>query len=168
MPRCKVHYWAEGGSNTDVAQGRVTYDGIRCSCCQKIYGLRGFVNHAGGNGDCRPASIFLRDGRSLLDCMIKVMHDNRTREDMNRPRNHLFEGENDDICSVCQYGGELILCDQCPSAFHRTCLGLKVNCFPSQLCQLSAIFLFYSLSFFYFVVTSIHYFHIRITGLALG
>ncbi|KAK7372105.1 hypothetical protein VNO80_05474 [Phaseolus coccineus] len=126
MRRCKVYYWEEGGSNTALAQGRITYDGIKCSCCQKIYGLRGFVNHAGGSGDSRPsACIFLKDGRSLLDCMIKVMHDSRTREDMNRPCNDLFGGENDDICSVCQYGGELILCDKCPSAFHRTCLGLN-------------------------------------------
>ncbi|XP_014503178.2 uncharacterized protein LOC106763506 [Vigna radiata var. radiata] len=126
MPRCKVYYWAEGGSNTDSAQGRITYDGIKCSCCQKIYGIRGFVNHAGGSGDCRPsASIFLKDGRSLLDCIIKEMHDDRTREDMNRPCNDLLRGENDDICSVCQYGGELILCDRCPSAFHKTCLGLN-------------------------------------------
>ncbi|TKY56488.1 Increased DNA methylation 1 [Spatholobus suberectus] len=93
---------------------------------KKIYGLGGFVNHAGGSSDCRPsASIFLKDGRSLLECMIKVMHDQRTREDMMRPCNDLCEGENDNICSVCQYGGELILCDQCPSAFHRTCLGLE-------------------------------------------
>ncbi|CAJ1970650.1 unnamed protein product [Sphenostylis stenocarpa] len=126
MPRCKVYYRAEGGSNTDVAEGRITYDGIKCSCCKKIYGLGGFVNHAGGSADCRTsARIFLKNGRSLLDCMIKVMHDSRTREDMNRPCNALFKGENDDICSVCQYGGELILCDQCPSAFHRTCLGLE-------------------------------------------
>ncbi|XP_027941263.1 uncharacterized protein LOC114195068 [Vigna unguiculata] len=126
MPRCKVYYWEEGGSNTDSAQGRVTYDGIKCSCCQKIYGIRGFVNHAGGSGECKPAaSIFLKDGRSLLDCMIEAMHDDRTREDMNKPCNDLLRGENDDICSVCQYGGELILCDQCPSAFHWTCLGLN-------------------------------------------
>lgn len=127
MPRCKVYYSEEGGSNTDLAQGRITYDGIKCNCCQKIYGLRGFVNHAGGSGDCRPsARIFLKDGRSIFDCMIKAMHDNRTREDMNRSCNDLFGGENDDICSICQYGGELILCDHCPSAFHGTCLGLNV------------------------------------------
>ncbi|KAG2391568.1 Increased DNA methylation 1 [Vigna angularis] len=91
MSRCKVYYWVEGGSNTDSAQGRITYYGIKCSCCQEIYGIRGFVNHAGGTGDCRPsASIFLKDGRSLLDCMIKEMHDDRTREDMNRPCNDLI------------------------------------------------------------------------------
>ncbi|KAL2584991.1 hypothetical protein AAZV13_14G160600 [Glycine max] len=126
MSRCKVYCWAEGGRNSNVVEGRITYDGIKCSCCLKIYGLGGFVNHAGGSSDCRPsASIFLKDGRSILDCMIKAMHDHRTREDMNRPCSDLCEGENDNICSVCQYGGELVLCDRCPSAFHSACLGLE-------------------------------------------
>ncbi|KAK7385538.1 hypothetical protein VNO78_31261 [Psophocarpus tetragonolobus] len=125
MSRCKVYCYA-GGRNPDVAEGRITYDGIKCSCCQKIYGIDGFVNHAGVSSDCRTsASIFLKDGRSLLDCMIKAMHNHRTREDMNTPCYALSEGENDNICSVCQFGGELILCDQCPSAFHKACLGLE-------------------------------------------
>nr|XP_043635253.1 uncharacterized protein LOC122606467 [Erigeron canadensis] len=33
--------------------------------------------------------------------------------------------ESDYICSVCHYGGELVLCDQCPSSFHARCLGLE-------------------------------------------
>ncbi|ESQ31516.1 hypothetical protein EUTSA_v10005427mg [Eutrema salsugineum] len=32
--------------------------------------------------------------------------------------------KNCDVCCVCHYGGELLLCDGCPSAFHHTCLGL--------------------------------------------
>ncbi|KAG5122621.1 hypothetical protein JHK84_040961 [Glycine max] len=67
MSRCKVYCWAEGGRNSNVVEGRITYDGIKCSCCLKIYGLGGFVNHAGGSSDCRPsASIFLKDGKPLI------------------------------------------------------------------------------------------------------
>ncbi|KAL2317482.1 hypothetical protein Fmac_031358 [Flemingia macrophylla] len=125
-PRCKVYCGAAGAENPVVVEGRITYDGIKCSCCKKVYGLAGFVSHAGGSSDCRPsARIFLKDGRSLLDCMVKVMQDHRIKEDINRPCSDLCEGENDNVCSVCHYGGELILCDQCPSAFHRTCLGLE-------------------------------------------
>ena len=28
--------------------------------------------------------------------------------------------ENYDLCNTCGYGGELILCDSCPRAFHKT------------------------------------------------
>ncbi|XP_031483970.1 uncharacterized protein LOC116253333 isoform X2 [Nymphaea colorata] len=33
--------------------------------------------------------------------------------------------ESDSICSICHYGGFLILCDQCPSSFHLDCVNLK-------------------------------------------
>ncbi|MBA0676534.1 hypothetical protein Goari_018009, partial [Gossypium aridum] len=36
-----------------------------------------------------------------------------------------IEHENDEACSVCCYGGELICCEHCPSAFHMNCLGLN-------------------------------------------
>lgn len=35
----------------------------------------------------------------------------------------------DSVCSVCQYGGSLILCDHCPSSYHLSCLDLEVH-FP--------------------------------------
>ncbi|WJX63610.1 hypothetical protein P8452_48473 [Trifolium repens] len=126
LPKFKVFYREiEGEGNSPTAEGRITREGIKCNCCQNIYGLSGFANHAGGSSKCRPSTcIFLKDGRSLLDCMREVMQDHKAREVMEEPCNYLFEGENDNICSVCNYGGELILCDQCPSAFHKNCLNL--------------------------------------------
>ncbi|KAG2243779.1 hypothetical protein Bca52824_094383 [Brassica carinata] len=32
--------------------------------------------------------------------------------------------KNCDVCCVCHFGGDLLLCDGCPSAFHHTCIGL--------------------------------------------
>ncbi|XP_045786550.1 uncharacterized protein LOC123881847 [Trifolium pratense] len=127
LPKYKVFYReTEGEGNSPMVEGRITREGIKCSCCQNIYGLSGFANHAGGSSTCWPsACIFLKDGRSLLDCMREVMQDHRAREVMEKPCNYMFEGENDNICSVCNYGGELILCDQCPSAFHKNCLNLE-------------------------------------------
>lgn len=128
LPRYKVYYWETEGRDSPTFEGRITLEGIKCTCCQNVFGLSSFANHAGGSSNRRPsACIFLKDGRSLLDCMREVMHDQRSRETKEKPCNNLFEGENDNICSVCNYGGELILCDQCPSSFHKKCLNLEVD-----------------------------------------
>ncbi|XP_061348068.1 uncharacterized protein LOC133293509 [Gastrolobium bilobum] len=126
LPRSKVYY-LEKSRYRAMAEGRITRDGIKCNCCQTVYSLVGFEKHASGSSTPRPAAnIFLEDyGRSLLDCQIQIMQDYRIRETKEKPCNGLFQGENDYICSVCHYGGELILCDQCPSSFHKTCLGLE-------------------------------------------
>ena len=36
--------------------------------------------------------------------------------------------EHQDICNECWDGGEMIVCDMCPMAFHLACIGLK--CMP--------------------------------------
>ncbi|KAK6922794.1 Agenet-like domain [Dillenia turbinata] len=33
--------------------------------------------------------------------------------------------QNDTICTVCHYGGDLILCDYCTSSYHLGCMGIK-------------------------------------------
>ena len=32
---------------------------------------------------------------------------------------------NADVCGVCDNGGKLICCDDCPAAFHAECLGYE-------------------------------------------
>nr|GEX48621.1 zinc finger, RING/FYVE/PHD-type, acyl-CoA N-acyltransferase, Jas TPL-binding domain protein [Tanacetum cinerariifolium] len=39
-------------------------------------------------------------------------------------------GTNDEYCSFCYGGGELLLCDSCTSSFHSTCIGL--DCVPNS------------------------------------
>ncbi|MED6159563.1 hypothetical protein PIB30_043342, partial [Stylosanthes scabra] len=124
LPRSKVSYKRKGRLYS--AEGRITSDGIKCNCCLKVYSLSGFESHASGFSTSRPAAcIILEDGRSLLDCLIKTMQDHMTREANAKPKEDLLQGENDNICSVCHFGGDLILCDQCPSSFHGICLGLE-------------------------------------------
>ncbi|RDX95820.1 Increased DNA methylation 1, partial [Mucuna pruriens] len=128
LPRSKVYYKAKGRYRTvrTLADGKITRDGIKCNCCHAIYNLVDFEKHASRSGTTRPsASIFLEDGRSLLDCQIQMMQDYKTRGTSGKSFRDLSLADNDFICSVCRYGGELILCDKCPSSFHQICLGLE-------------------------------------------
>ncbi|XP_048333889.2 uncharacterized protein LOC107406307 isoform X2 [Ziziphus jujuba] len=126
-PRKKVSYHIRKDSNP-MAQGRITAEGVKCNCCKKVFTLSSFEVHAGSTCK-RPASnIYLEDGRSLLDCLIQMIG-NCKQSFKTEPHNGLkgnwLQGESDYICSICHYGGELILCDQCPSSYHKNCLGLK-------------------------------------------
>ncbi|XP_039041560.1 uncharacterized protein LOC120180256 [Hibiscus syriacus] len=126
LPRSKVHYWRK--KQRLKAEGRITRNGIMCKCCGKVYTLGSFVSHGGGDHQRPAAKIFLEDGRSLLDCQMQVIQNSRVK--FGKKKNSQLTcncrmDQNDEICSVCQYGGELILCDQCPSSFHKNCRGLK-------------------------------------------
>ncbi|XP_030524326.1 uncharacterized protein LOC115736661 [Rhodamnia argentea] len=128
LSRRKVYY-RRGKNRSTLAEGRVIRGGIKCSCCKKAFTLRGFAYHAGRNDQRIASCIFLEDGRSLLDCQKQILSDRRmsrfTIEQHDKTKRKWKDGKNDSICSVCHYGGELILCDQCPSSFHQICLGLK-------------------------------------------
>ncbi|PON85456.1 Protein OBERON [Trema orientale] len=128
LPREKVQYRSRK-DQSPMAEGRITRNGIKCSCCQKLFTLTGFEVHARSNYNKPAANIFLEDGRSLLDCQRQIISNcnmqSLTTESHDRMKSSWHRGENDYICSVCQYGGELMLCDSCPSSFHKICLGLK-------------------------------------------
>ncbi|KAM7259224.1 hypothetical protein ACFE04_014965 [Oxalis oulophora] len=70
-------------------------------------------------------NMILIDGRTILDGQTQT----RSRIQIAEPHGEVNlnwpKGQNDIICSICFYGGELLLCDQCPSSFHQDCLGLK-------------------------------------------
>lgn len=34
----------------------------------------------------------------------------------------MLQADHQDYCEVCQQGGEIILCDTCPRAYHLVCL----------------------------------------------
>ncbi|KAJ8550807.1 hypothetical protein K7X08_000177 [Anisodus acutangulus] len=127
LPRSKVQYRGKKDGRP-MAEGRITRAGIKCKCCQKVYGISNFEVHAGSSYHRPSANIFLEDGRSLLDCQLQMKEKTSVRNMRKRPcslnkGSHL--GTNDYVCSVCHYGGELLLCDECPSSFHTGCLGMK-------------------------------------------
>lgn len=130
LPRMKVSCLTDKDGSS-MKKGWVTTNGIKCSCCQMVFSLSSFEAHAAGKTSKRPASnIYLKDGRSLFDCQMQMIGNGKMPSFTRKPNNRMkgnWVCENDYICSVCHYGGELMLCDQCPSSFHKNCLGLKVD-----------------------------------------
>ncbi|XP_062165066.1 increased DNA methylation 1-like [Alnus glutinosa] len=128
LPRTRVHYRGRNGC-APSKKGHITRDGIKCDCCYTLFSLTAFEAHAGSSNHRPAANILLEDGRSLQDCRRQGINNNSTTKLQ----------ENDEICSVCHYGGELVLCDQCPSSFHKSCIGLQDVpvgdwCCPSCAC----------------------------------
>ncbi|XP_058786132.1 increased DNA methylation 1-like [Vicia villosa] len=102
------------GGNDIVKKGSIFSDGIICDCCQESFTMTAFEAHACCTRHRPSSSIFLEDGRSLSECQREALS----------LRGEKMERYNDTICLVCGLGGDLILCDQCPSSFHLGCLGL--------------------------------------------
>ncbi|XP_047955487.1 uncharacterized protein LOC125201428 isoform X2 [Salvia hispanica] len=126
LPRAKVHY-CSGKNGPRIAEGRISREGIKCSCCGGNFTLRNFEAHV-GSSDRRPsANIYLEDGMSLLECQLqlKLRYSSRNSRLEHQPKAAQHNRKSDDICSVCHYGGDLLLCDLCPSSFHTQCVGLK-------------------------------------------
>ncbi|KAM0887419.1 hypothetical protein ACQ4PT_029067 [Festuca glaucescens] len=115
-----------------VKQGTVTGDGyIRClcGCGGRAFTVAEFAAHAGGKATERAsAQLFVGDRRSLSQCLVQLM-----RADVRKNRSSptpspgarvkrkctTEQGDGDCVCSVCADGGEMLLCDCCPSVFHH-------------------------------------------------
>ncbi|MCO5578450.1 hypothetical protein L7F22_032293 [Adiantum nelumboides] len=123
-----------------MKEGALTREGVLCACCGHTFLLSRFEVHA-GSGLHRPsANMFLKDGRSLMDCQQEIeAGDARFGPTKHNQTNFSSSAEsgavqanllqlendaNDNICQMCGDGGKLILCDTCPSAFHADCLYL--------------------------------------------
>nr|GMD71293.1 putative PHD zinc finger protein [Ipomoea batatas] len=98
-----------------VFEGDVLPDGTALA-----YYVRGKVSpsqfeaHAGCASRRKPYShIYTSNGVSLHELSIKLSMERRSSSD-----------ENDDLCSICADGGDLLCCDNCPRAFHTECVSL--------------------------------------------
>jgi hypothetical protein len=68
----------------------------------------------------RYGSIYLMDGRSLREAAQSLASQHKVKT----AGGTLSIAENVDFCHECGDGGELVLCDGCPAAYHQDCLGL--------------------------------------------
>ncbi|EPS69469.1 hypothetical protein M569_05292, partial [Genlisea aurea] len=106
-----------------IKDGIVTRDGILCSCCHKVLSVSEFKFHAGFRSDHPCMNLFLESGRPLISCQLDAWSTEfQSRQVASRINQDDEIDQNDDSCGRCGDVGELICCDNCPSAFHQGCL----------------------------------------------
>ncbi|EOA26504.1 hypothetical protein CARUB_v10022553mg [Capsella rubella] len=89
--------------------------GIHCSCCNKVVSPSLFEAHAGCASRRKPFQhIYTTNGVSLHELSVALSMDKR-----------FSIHENDDLCSICRDGGDLLCCDTCPRSYHKVCASLS-------------------------------------------
>ncbi|CAN6192306.1 unnamed protein product [Urochloa humidicola] len=106
-----VGYYVGGKRLLD---GYIKALGIYCHCCNTVVSPSQFEAHAGRAARRKPYhNIYMSNGVSLHELSISLSK-GQQRSDR----------QSDDLCSICSDGGQLLLCNTCPRAFHRECVGL--------------------------------------------
>ncbi|TKY67145.1 Increased DNA methylation 1 [Spatholobus suberectus] len=112
----EVAYYARG---KQLLVGYKKGFGIVCSCCECEVSPSQFEAHAGWASRRKPyLHIYTSNGVSLHELSISLSKDRR-----------FSTNDNDDLCSICRDGGDLLCCDGCPRAFHIDCVPLP--CIPN-------------------------------------
>lgn len=107
----ELGYYARGQKLLD---GYKKGSGIFCNCCDTVVSASQFEAHAGCASRRKPyCYIYTSNGVSLHELSVTLIKD----------RQHTAK-YNDDLCSICADGGNLLLCDGCPRAFHMECASL--------------------------------------------
>ncbi|PKA56842.1 putative zinc finger protein [Apostasia shenzhenica] len=113
-------------NNKVAKEGRVINGGILCNCCQKIFCVTKFRQHAGFRVQNPSLNLFLESGKPYILCQLQAWSaEYKLRKDAEKTMEVQDTDENDDTCRHCGDGGELICCDGCPSSYHQACLYLK-------------------------------------------
>lgn len=87
--------------------------GIFCFCCNSEISPSQFEAHAGWAQRRKPyLHIYTSNGVSLHELSISLSKGRK-----------FSAKDNDDLCGICGDFGDLLLCDGCPRAFHKDCVG---------------------------------------------
>lgn len=109
--------------DTIIKDGLIIRDGIICRCCDKLLSISEFKIHAGFKLNRPCANLFIESGKPLTLCHLEAWsfeYKSRQRTPQTGQVDEM--DQNDDSCGRCGDVGELICCDNCPSAFHQACL----------------------------------------------
>ncbi|KAK7402099.1 hypothetical protein VNO78_14096 [Psophocarpus tetragonolobus] len=107
----EVAYYAHGQK---LLVGYKKGYGIFCTCCNSEVSASQFEAHAGWASRRKPyLHIYTSNGISLHELSISLSKDRR-----------FSNNDNDDLCIICEDGGDLLCCDGCPRAFHIDCVPL--------------------------------------------
>ncbi|KAI9112511.1 hypothetical protein K1719_016434 [Acacia pycnantha] len=107
----EVAYYARGQK---LLEGYKKGFGIMCRCCNSEVSPSQFEVHAGWASRKKPyAYIYTSNGVSLHELAISLSKDRK-----------YSAKDNDDLCIICWDGGDLLLCDGCPRAFHKGSLNM--------------------------------------------
>ncbi|KAE8674486.1 Acyl-CoA N-acyltransferase with RING/FYVE/PHD-type zinc finger protein, putative isoform 2 [Hibiscus syriacus] len=110
-----------------VKDGLVSWDGIACSCCNRVLSVCEFKNHAGFKFNRPCMNLFMESGQPFTLCQLQAWSaEYKTRKDGIQKVEADENDQNDDSCGICGDVGELICCDNCPSTFHPACLSMEV------------------------------------------
>ncbi|KZV29695.1 hypothetical protein F511_05789 [Dorcoceras hygrometricum] len=110
-------------NDTIMKDGLISRDGIICRCCDKLLSISEFKSHAGFKLNCPCMNLFMESGKPLTLCHLEAWsleYKSRQRTPQTGQDDEI--DQNDDSCGRCGDVGELICCDNCPSAFHQACL----------------------------------------------
>ncbi|KAJ0089132.1 hypothetical protein Patl1_32276 [Pistacia atlantica] len=108
----EVGYYARGQK---LLEGYKNGSAIICRCCNCEVSPSQFEAHAGWASRKKPyAYIYTSNGVSLHELAISLSKGRK-----------FSSKDNDDLCTICADGGNLLLCDGCPRAFHKECASLS-------------------------------------------
>ncbi|KAF6171565.1 hypothetical protein GIB67_018089 [Kingdonia uniflora] len=106
----ELAYYARGQK---VLEGYKKGFGIFCRCCNSEISPSQFEAHAGYAPRRKPyLHIFTSNGVCLHELSLSLSKGRK-----------LSANDNDDLCGICADFGDLLLCDGCPRAFHKECVG---------------------------------------------